>query len=76
MDIIIIGYFIFLLVIYAVTSIVTRNQFLSIMLLWIFVAIGYILTILPMIAVILPAIGMVGLISYYLFLMKNEEYGI
>jgi len=70
-----IGYLIFLLIVFAVTSIATKKFLIGVMVLLIFVVIGYILTFLPIAAIILSVMGFVGLISYYLFMRSDNRYG-
>ena len=75
MDLILIGYLAFLGIIFAITSILTKKLTIGVMVLLIFVIIGYILTILPIVAIILSAMSLVGLIAYYLFMRNENRYG-
>ena len=75
MDNILIGYLLLLLVVFAVTSIATKKFLIGVMMLLTFVVIGYILTILPIAAIILSVVGFAGLIAYYLFMRSDNRYG-
>jgi len=75
MNYILIGYLIFILAIFAITSVATKKFVIGVMVLLTFVVIGYILTILPMIAIMLTAIGMTGLIAFYLTMRGDNNYG-
>jgi hypothetical protein len=72
MDLALIGYLMFLGVAFTITSILTKKFLIGVMVLLIFVVIGYILTFLPIAAIILSVIGLVGLISYYLFMRSDN----
>ena len=76
MDYPLIWYLVFLGVVFAITSIATKKFVISVMVLLIFVIIGYILTLLPIAAIILSIFGFAGLISYYLFMKSDNQYGI
>jgi len=71
-----IGYLIFLLAIFAITSVVTKKFLIGVMVLLIFVVIGYILTILPILAIMLTAIVMIGLIALYLTMRGDNPNGL
>jgi len=75
MDLILIEYLAFLGIIFAITSILTKKLIIGVMVLLIFVIIGYILTILPIVAIILSVMGLAGLIAYYLFMRNENRYG-
>jgi len=76
MDLILIGYLIFLGIVFAITSILTKKFLIGVMMLLIFVIIGYILTILPIVTIIISVIGMAGLIAYYLFMRGDNQHEI
>jgi len=76
MDFILIGYLILLLIIFTVTAIATKKFLLGLMVLLIFTIIGYILTILPKVSIILIALIMSGIVAYYLFMKSSNQYGI
>ena len=61
--------------IFAITSILTKKFLIGVMVLLVFVVIGYILTILPIVAIILSVVGMSALIAYYLFMRSDNKYG-
>jgi len=75
MDFILIEYLAFLGVIFTITSILTKKFLIGVMVLLIFVIIGYILTILPIVTIIMSVIGMAGLVAYYLFMRGGNQYG-
>jgi len=70
-----IGYLILLLTVFAVTAIATKKFLIGVMVLLVFVIIGYILTLLPIAAIILSVFGFAGLIAYYLFMREDNRYG-